>query len=59
MSPSGSGAVFSYEKAREAARRQPAWQDHQRVPDLVTTKVSSKAELDNAIEQLHVAKSDL
>jgi len=47
------------DEARAEAVEQQARQDHQRVFELVTTKVSSQAELDKAIEQLHVAESDL
>jgi HlyD family secretion protein len=38
---------------------QQAQQDHKRVSDLVSTKVSSQSEMDKAIERLHVAESDL
>ncbi len=47
------------DEARAQAVAQQAKQDHKRVSDLVSTKVSSPAELDKAIEQLHVAESDL
>jgi RND family efflux transporter MFP subunit len=47
------------DEARAQAVAQQATQDHKRVSDLVSTKVSSPAELDKAIEQLHVAESDL
>lgn len=47
------------DEARAQAVEQQAKQDYKRVSDLVTTKISSHAELDKAIEQLHVAESDL
>ncbi|MCC6821287.1 MAG: efflux RND transporter periplasmic adaptor subunit [Verrucomicrobia subdivision 3 bacterium] len=47
------------DEARARAVEQQAQQDHKRVSDLVTTKVSSQSEMDKAIEQLHVAESDL
>ena len=47
------------DEVRAQAVEQQAQQDHKRVSDLVSTKVSSKSEMDKAIEQLHVAESDL
>ena len=47
------------DEARAKAVEQQARQDHQRVTDLVATKVSSQAEMDKAIERLRVAESDL
>lgn len=47
------------DEARAQAVGQQARQDHKRISDLVATKVSSQAEMDKAIEQLHVAESDL
>jgi HlyD family secretion protein len=47
------------DEARAEAVEQQAKQDHKRVTDLVATKVSSQAELDKAIEQLHIAETDL
>jgi len=47
------------DEARARAVEQQAQLDHKRITDLVKTKVSSQAELDKAIEQLHVAESDL
>lgn len=47
------------DEARAQAVEQQARQDHKRISDLVATKVSSQAEMDKAIEQLHVAESDL
>jgi RND family efflux transporter MFP subunit len=47
------------DEARARAVEQQAQQDHKRVSDLVSTKVSSQSEMDKAIEQLHVAESDL
>ena len=47
------------DEARAQAVEQQAQQDHKRVSGLVTAKVSSPAEMDKAIEQLHVAESDL
>jgi RND family efflux transporter MFP subunit len=47
------------DEARAQAVAQQAQQAHKRISDLVTTKVSSQAEMDKAIEQLHVAESDL
>ena len=47
------------DEARAQAVEQQAQQDHKRISDLVATKVSSQAEMDKAIEQLHVAESDL
>jgi len=47
------------DEARAKAVEQQAQQDHKRVSDLVSTKVSSQSEMDKAIEQLHIAESDL
>lgn len=47
------------DEARAQAVEQQAQQDHRRITDLLKTKVSSQAEMDKAIEQLHVAESDL
>jgi len=47
------------DEARAQAVEQQARQDHKRVTDLLRTQVSSQAEMDKAIEQLHVAESDL
>jgi HlyD family secretion protein len=47
------------DEARAQAVEQQARQDHKRISDLVATKVSSQAEMDKAIELLHVAESDL
>ena len=47
------------DEARAQAVERQAQQDHKRVSDLVSTKVSSQSEMDKAIEQLHVAESDL
>ena len=47
------------DEARARAVEQQAQQDHKRVSDLVSTKVSSQSEMDKAIERLHVAESDL
>jgi RND family efflux transporter MFP subunit len=47
------------DEVRAQAVEQQAQQDHKRISDLVMTKISSQAELDKAIEQLHVAASDL
>lgn len=47
------------DEVRARAVEQQAQQDHQRVSDLVSTKVSSQSEMDKAIERLHVAESDL
>jgi len=47
------------DEARAQAVEQQARQDHQRVSDLIKTQVSSQAEMDKAIELLHVAESDL
>jgi RND family efflux transporter MFP subunit len=47
------------DEVRAQAVEQQAQQDHKRISDLVQTKISSQAELDKAIEQLHVAASDL
>jgi HlyD family secretion protein len=46
------------ETRAEAVERQ-AQQDHKRITDLLKTQVSSAAEMDKAVEQLHVAESDL
>ena len=58
-SAQATGDRVRVDEARAQAVEQQARQDHQRVSDLVTTKVSSQAELDKAIELLHVAESDL
>ncbi len=47
------------DEARAQAVEQQAQQDHKRVSDLVSTKVSSQSEMDKAIEQLRVAETDL
>lgn len=47
------------DEARAQAVEQQARQNHQRVAELVSQQVSSQAERDKAIEQLHVAESDL
>ena len=47
------------DEVRAQAVEQQAQQDHKRISDLVKTKISSQAELDKAVEQLHVAASDL
>ncbi len=47
------------DEVRAQAVERQAQQDHKRVTDLLATKVSSQAEMDKAIEQLHVAESDL
>lgn len=47
------------DEARAEAVEKQARQDHSRVAELVSTKVSSQSELDKAIEQLRVAESDL
>ena len=47
------------DEARAEAVEQQARQNHQRVAELVSQQVSSQAERDKAIEQLHVAESDL
>ena len=47
------------DEARAQAVEQQAKQEHKRISDLVATKVSSQAEMDKAIEQLHVAETDL
>jgi HlyD family secretion protein len=47
------------DEARAQAVEQQARQDHKRISDLVVTKVSSQAEMDKAIELLHIAESDL
>jgi HlyD family secretion protein len=47
------------DEARAQAVEEQARQDHKRVSDLVSTKISSQSEMDKAIEQLHVAESDL
>jgi HlyD family secretion protein len=47
------------DEARAQAVEQQARQNHQRVAELVSQQVSSQAERDKAVEQLHVAESDL
>jgi HlyD family secretion protein len=47
------------DETRAQAVEQQARQNHQRVAELVSQQVSSQAERDKAIEQLHVAESDL
>jgi HlyD family secretion protein len=47
------------DEARAQAVQRQAQQDHKRVAELLVTKVSSQSEMDKAIEQLHVAESDL
>jgi HlyD family secretion protein len=47
------------DETRAAAVDDQARQDHKRIADLVSTKVSSESELDKAIERLRVAESDL
>jgi HlyD family secretion protein len=47
------------DEARAQAVEQQAGQDHRRISDLVSTKVSSQAEMDKAVEQLRIAEADL
>jgi HlyD family secretion protein len=47
------------DEVRAQAVERQAQQDHKRVTDLLATQVSSQSEMDKAIEQLHVAESDL
>lgn len=47
------------DEARAEAVERQAQQEHKRMADLISTKVSSQAEMDKAIEQLHVAETDL
>ncbi len=47
------------DEARATAVAQQAKQEHRRISDLVATMVSSPAEMDKAVEQLHVAEADL
>ena len=47
------------DEARARAVGQQAQLDHKRITELIRTQVSSQAELDKAVEQLHVAESDL
>lgn len=47
------------DEVRAQAVEQQAQLDHKRASDLHSTKVSSQSEMDKAIEQLHVAESDL
>ncbi len=47
------------DEARAQAVEKLARLDHQRVSDLLVTKVSSQGEFDKAVEQLHVAEADL
>lgn len=46
------------DEVRAQAVERQARQDHQRVADLVNTKISSQAELDKAVEQLRIAESE-
>jgi HlyD family secretion protein len=47
------------DEARAQAVEKLARLDHQRVSDLMITKVLSQGEFDKAVEQLHVAEADL
>lgn len=47
------------DEARAAAVEQQARQEHKRISDLVATRVSSPAEMDKAVEQLHIAEAEL
>ena len=47
------------DEARAQAVEKLARLDHQRVSDLMITKVISQGEFDKAVEQLHVAEADL
>lgn len=47
------------DEARAEAVEQQARRDHQRIAELMATKVSSAADLDKAAEQLSVAEADL
>lgn len=47
------------DELRAEAVAEQARQEHQRVADLVATKVSSPAEMDKAVEQLRVAEAEL
>ena len=46
------------DEARAEAVDQQARQEHKRIAELVTTSISSQAELDKAVEQLRVAEAD-
>jgi HlyD family secretion protein len=47
------------DEARAEAVEQQARRDHQRIAELLATRVSSQADLDKAAEQLSVAEADL
>ncbi|MCW5552096.1 MAG: efflux RND transporter periplasmic adaptor subunit [Verrucomicrobiae bacterium] len=47
------------DEVRATAVEKQAQQEHKRISHLVATKVSSPAEMDKAVEQLHVAEADL
>src|ERR1035437_2114227 len=47
------------DEARAQAVERLGRLDHQRVADLLVTRVSSQGEFDKAVEQLHVAEADL
>ncbi len=47
------------DEARAQAVEQQARQGHNRISGLVAAKISSQSEMDKAVEQLHVAESDL
>lgn len=47
------------DEARAEAVEQQARRDHQRIAELLATKISSQADLDKAAEQLTVAEADL
>ena len=47
------------DESRAQAVELQARQDHQRISELLATKISSQADLDKAVEQLSVAEADL
>ena len=47
------------DEGRAQAVELQARQDHKRISDLLSTKISSQAEMDKAVEQLSVAEADL
>jgi RND family efflux transporter MFP subunit len=47
------------DEARALAVEKQAWLEHQRVSDLLATKISSQADFDKTMEQLNVAEADV
>lgn len=58
-SAKATAARICVDESRAVAVEQQARQEHKRVSDLLATEVSSRAEMDKAVEQSRVAETDL